>query len=208
MAIMIFFIVIWALVTLSAFRRKAGPVIAVGGGFIVGCLALIPIVVGGNYLDEKYGPEADQQTQHSLAAPATNSKGLGINHDQLLAALGPFAPTLKPAPTTPDGRTRLVGRTGGDSAGVMDISGVELHQSVEKTTLSIIVSTDDALNSVNANMLERFLSVLFPSWPERSEWAIKVVQAGNKDSMEIDGKRITFIPAVEVQLLMFAVEPL
>lgn len=208
MALLIFFVVVWVLFALWAFRCKLGGIVAVAGGFFVGCLSLVPIIVGGKYLDEKYGPKADQVVQQVTAAPfdqVIQAKGLGVGYDHLIAAINPYTPDLKPAPTT-NGSTRLLGRTGGGTAGILEVSGKALYESVEKATLSVVISNDDTMNGANSQLLGRFLAVIFPDWTAREDWAVKAIQGGEKVSVQREGKRLTFIPVSEMQMLMFTAE--
>lgn len=208
MMVLVFSMVVWVLVALEGFRRKTGVVIAVGGGFIVACLSLIPVAYMGKYLDESSSRKAAHAVQQSPVTPAVQSKGLGIGYDKLIAALGPYAPDLKPAPTTSDGRARLLGQTQGGSAAIMEVSGKALSQAVEKATLNIAATQDARQNNVNAQLLGLYLDALFPEWPGRAEWAVNAIKSDNKDSFEVAGKRITFRPTViaETKMLMFTAE--
>lgn len=205
-----FFGTSWVAFALWARRRNFGGVIAWGGGFIVGCLALIPL----GLLAMKYDNWKQNQTvQHAPATPGAvasviQGEGLGVSHDLLLAALGPYAPHLKPAPTTPDGRTRLLGQTQGGSAAILEISGKALSQAVEKATLNVAATQDDKQNGVNALLLGRYLDALFPEWPDRAGWAVNAIQAGSKESIEVAGKRITFTPldVAGTKMLVFTAE--
>lgn len=207
MMVLVFFGIVWLFVALEGFRRKTGAVIALGGGFIVACLSLMPIIYIGTFLEEEKAPQVVQQAP---VAQVVQGKGLGVDHDRMLAALGPYAPALKPAPTTPDGRTRLLGQTQGGSAAILEISGKALSQAVEKASLNVAATQDDQQNGVNALLLGRYLDVLFPEWAGRADWAVKAIQADRKDSIEVAGKRITFTPmdVAGTKMLMFTAEAL
>ncbi|MCY1377625.1 hypothetical protein D9M69_652080 [compost metagenome] len=86
------------------------------------------------------------------------------------------------------------------------MSGKALSQSVDKATLSIAISTNDKQNGVNAQLLERYMAVLFPDWSGRNEWATKAIQAGQKETVNRADKRITFLPVGQMQMLMFTAE--
>lgn len=210
MMVLIFFGVVWLLVALEAFRRKIGAVIAVGGGFIVACLSLIPIIAGGKYLDDNYGPKAEQVVQQAPAAPAEQTRGLGLSYDHLMMSMGPFAPEMKPGPTTQDGRTRLVGSTAGGSNGVLEVSGKSLSKDVEKATLLFIFSPDEQASLANTEMTLRYISAVFPEWPsqERYDWLIQVFRNFEGAIVARDGKRLESKVSKQTGMFSFTVTPI
>lgn len=142
----------------------------------------------------------------SASQPAASGNGLGVNYDQLMTALDPFNPELKPAPTTPDGRTRMLGKTQGGSTGLLEVSGKSLSSTVEKATLSLVVTKDNGSNRLNGVLLEQYLRAIFPEWDDRFKWAAKAIKGGQKVTIDRPGKRITFTQISQLQMFIFTVE--
>lgn len=206
MAILIIFFAAWAAFAMWANGKKLGITAALGGGFIIALLSLFPAIYAGKYLDEKYGPESDKAAALAPALAAPQLEGLGVDYDHLMTALAPFTPELKPAPSTSDGRTRMLGRTQGGSLGMLEISGKSLSQSVEKATLAISISKDNQASDRNGELLSRYLAAIYPDWNARTDWALAAIQAGKPKTIEQSGKRISFSKSDELKMFIFVSE--
>jgi hypothetical protein len=209
MTILIAFVLVWCVFAIWAMRRKMGATIAWGGGFIVGCLAAIALTMIFVPLmrdDEKVvASEVSEKTE--VTPPA---KGLGLSYDQLMMSMGPFAPEMKPAPTTQDGRTRLLGTTAGGSNGVLEVSGKSLSRDVEKATLLFIFSSDEQASLANTEMTMRYIAAVFPEWPsqERYDWMLEVFRNFEGSSVSREGKKLESKVSKQTGMFTFTVTPI
>lgn len=196
MSVLIFFVGVWAVFAIWGFRQKMGSVIALGGGFVVGCLSLVPVILGGKYLDQHYGPGVQAQQHDGRISQAV-----------VLAGLGDFAPELEPAPPV-NGRERALGKTGSGSTGLLEISGKALDHEVEKATLAFpAVLNDKAVTATNVQMAARYVQALFPEWVEPKVWLESNALTSAEDkTVEREGRRITVKLSQELNMWLLTVE--